>query len=132
MRLSIFSNHWPLADTANINGFHVCNVATVIRVRNASFPTRSCVVDPGVPVSHSVALNWTASASQNIAGYNIYRGNVSGGPYVKINTSLIAPTTYTDNNVEAGRTYYYVGTAVNTSSAESIYSNQAPATIPTP
>lgn len=42
-----------------------------------------------------VDLSWTASTSI-VAGYNMYRGKVSGGPYTKINTSLIAGTTYTD------------------------------------
>src|SRR5260370_38299837 len=37
-----------------------------------------------VPVSHSVTLDWTASKSSNIVGYNVYRGGTSGGPYVQI------------------------------------------------
>jgi hypothetical protein len=84
------------------------------------------------PVSHSVSLNWTASTSPNIVGYNVYRGTVSGGPYTKLDSSLITGTTYTDTAVAAGQTYYYVATAVNSSNQESAYSNQASATVPTP
>src|SRR5580698_6997371 len=41
-----------------------------------------------VSQNHTVGLSWTASTSQNVVGYNIYRGNQSGGPYAKINSSL--------------------------------------------
>ncbi|HTA22158.1 MAG TPA: choice-of-anchor D domain-containing protein [Terriglobales bacterium] len=82
------------------------------------------------PVQHSVALSWTASSSPNIDGYNIYRSGTSGGPYSKLNSSLNLGTTYTDNTVVDGSTYYYVTTAVNSGSQESTYSNQAQAVIP--
>jgi hypothetical protein len=80
--------------------------------------------------NHSVGLSWTASTSQNVVGYNIYRGNQSGGPYAKINPSLDSNTAYTDTSVTDGNTYYYVTTAVNSDNEESVYSNQAQATIP--
>jgi fibronectin type 3 domain-containing protein len=80
------------------------------------------------PAQHTVDLSWTASA--NAVGYNIYRGTVSGGPYTMINTSLDGSTAYTDSTVTSGTTYYYVATAVDGSSNESGYSNQAQAVIP--
>jgi len=83
-----------------------------------------------VSQNHSVDLSWTASSSQNVVGYNIYRGNQSGGPYAKINSSLDSSTSYTDSSVTDGNTYYYVTTAVNSDNEESVYSNQAQATIP--
>jgi fibronectin type 3 domain-containing protein len=49
-----------------------------------------------------------------------------------LNSSLAATTTYIDTTVQAGQTYYYVVTAVDSSNVESAYSNQASATIPTP
>lgn len=82
------------------------------------------------PVQHTVDLNWNASSGA--VGYNLYRGTVSGGPYTMINTSLDGTTAYTDNTVVSGQTYYYVATAVDGSSQESGYSNQAQAIIPTP
>ncbi len=84
------------------------------------------------PPTHSVSLSWTASPSQNIIGYNIYRGVTSGGPYSKINSVLNASTLYTDTTVVDGTTYYYVTTAVNSSNEESANSNQATAVIPPP
>jgi hypothetical protein len=84
------------------------------------------------PVQHTVSLNWTASTSPNITGYNIYRATESGGPYTKVNASLDAGTSYADKTVSSGGTYYYVTTAVNSSSVESGYSNQAEAEVPRP
>jgi len=79
---------------------------------------------------HTVDLSWNASSGA--VGYNIYRGSVSGGPYTVINSSLDGTTAYTDNTVVSGQTYYYVATAVNSTSQESGYSNQATAVIPNP
>ena len=67
-----------------------------------------------------------------VVGYNVYRGGTSGGPYNKINSALDGSTAYTDSGVLAGQTYYYVTTAVDSTGAESVYSNQVTAVIPTP
>jgi hypothetical protein len=80
----------------------------------------------------SVTLTWTASTSPNIAGYNVYRSTVSGGPYTILNSSVIAVLTYTDTSVQAGQTYYYVTTAVDSQGVECAYSNQAAVTVPSP
>ena len=77
---------------------------------------------------HSVTLNWKASTSQ-VVGYNVYRGTASGGPYALISSSDAA-TSYSDTSVQAGAAYYYVVTAVNSSGQESVYSNQASASVP--
>jgi hypothetical protein len=79
---------------------------------------------------HTLDVTWNTSA--DAVGYNIYRGTASGGPYTMINTSLDSTTTYTDNTVVSGQTYYYVATAVNGDSQESGYSNQATAIVPNP
>jgi hypothetical protein len=78
----------------------------------------------------TVNLSWDASA--DAVGYNVYRGTVSGGPYTMINASLDSTTTYTDNTVASGQTYYYVTTAVNSESQQSGYSNQTTAVVPNP
>jgi hypothetical protein len=83
-----------------------------------------------VTVSHSVTLNWAASTSSNIVGYNLYRGSTSGGPYTQI--GFTGGTSYVDTNVSSGQTYYYVATAVDGSNNESADSNQAAAVIPIP
>ena len=75
-----------------------------------------------------VDLAW--GGSQSAVGYNVYRSANSGGPYTKINSGLIPSTSYTDNNVQSGFTYYYVATSVDSEQHESGYSNQASANVP--
>ena len=84
---------------------------------------------PAFAIGQVVDLSWGASTS-SVAGYNVYRSATSGGPYTKINSSLVTRTKYTDSNVQAGQTYYYVTTAVSFSDIESRYSNQTKAAIP--
>lgn len=61
----------------------------------------------------------------------MYRAGVSGGPYASV-ASGNSGTSYVDGSVQAGQTYYYVVTAVDTNGAESVYSNQVQAVIPSP
>jgi fibronectin type 3 domain-containing protein len=77
-----------------------------------------------------VALSWAADQSA-AAGYNVYRATNAGGPFTQI-YSFDPDTTYNDNAVQAGYTYYYVVTAVGSTGSESGYSNQVQALIPTP
>ena len=117
--------------TANVAGSGVCNVVVVQRVINAKLsatvgnPLGNCLTGS----LHSATLNWTASISAGVTGYKIYRGTASGGPYTLV-TTVGTVTTYTDNTVQAGLSYYYVVTAV--ASGESTFSNQVQANIPTP
>jgi hypothetical protein len=83
-------------------------------------------------LAHSATLTWTASTS-TVTGYNIYRGTLSGGPYVLISSFSVVPgTQYVDSSVVSGQTYYYVATAVASGNAESVHSNEVWAAIPTP
>jgi hypothetical protein len=109
---------------ANLDG-GVCGSALVQQVVNAALG-EGCLAT----LSHSVSLNWTASVSANIAGYNVYRSTTNGGPYTQLNGSLVTTTSYTDNRVAAGQTYYYVATAVDTSNDQSADSNQTQVTVP--
>ena len=81
---------------------------------------------------HSVSLNWNQSSSANVVGYNIYRSGLSSGPYTKINSALDVTTSGTDSTVQAGQTYYYVVTAVDSSSGESGYSSPVGVVVPSP
>ena len=80
-------------------------------------------------VTHSVTLTWTASVS-TVSGYNVYRSTVSGGPYTKLNPTLVSSTTYADTAVTAGLTYYYVVSSVDSSNVESVDSAEVFATVP--
>jgi len=81
------------------------------------------------PSQHSVFLSWTASTS-TIVGYHVYRGTVGGGPYSWLYS--VSGTSYTDANVVSGGHYFYVTTAVDSEGAESAFSNETYAVIPSP
>ena len=110
--------------TANINGQGVCTVVTVQRVVNAALGG-PCVTD-----IRTVTLNWVASVTPGVVGYNVYRSTTSGGPYTKINSSNVAATTYADQAVSPGQTYYYVVRSIGNTGLESVNSNQAIAVVP--
>lgn len=116
--------------TANIDGAGVCNVIVVQRVANAAAAGGTCLVNTST--SHSVTLTWVSSTSPNITGYNIYRSSSSSGPFTKLNSAVIAGTSFSDTAVTAGQTYYYAATAVDSNNLESDYSNVAQAVIPSP
>lgn len=107
--------------------------ANVTFVSNASnSPIVQSLSGSGTLPQHSVALGWNTSTSVGVVGYNIYRGTASGGPFTRINSALDATPFDTDSTVQAGQTYYYVVTAVDSTGAESSYSSQVQAVIPYP
>jgi fibronectin type 3 domain-containing protein len=76
-----------------------------------------------------VTLTWNPSTSV-VSGYHIYRGTTSGGPYSLLNSILDPGTSFVDSNVAKGSEYFYVTTAVDSFGVESVFSNEASATIP--
>ncbi|MFA5240260.1 MAG: cellulase family glycosylhydrolase, partial [Phycisphaerae bacterium] len=75
-----------------------------------------------------VSLNWNDNSEGDLNGYNIYRSLTSGGSQTKLNGALLTSSDYIDNTVTNGTTYYYVVTAVDTSSNESADSGEVSAT----
>jgi hypothetical protein len=71
-----------------------------------------------------IVLTWLPNTEPDICGYNVYRADVSGGPYEKLNTSLITDTTYIDTTVVSGTGYYYCVTASIKALAESRLSSE--------
>jgi len=106
------------------------NVTFVSNATNS--PTAQSLSGSATSAQHSVALSWNTSTSSNVAGYNVYRGTVSGGPYTRINSALDTTPFSTDTTAQSGQTYYYVTTAVDSSGMESGYSNQVQAVVPYP
>ena len=60
----------------------------------------------------------------------MYRTSPPGGP-VKLTPKIISATQYTDRTVEAGHTYIYFVTSVDSRGMESSPSMKATVTIPT-
>jgi hypothetical protein len=79
--------------------------------------------------NHVVDLSWKASASGDVAGYNVYRGP-DGTTWTKINPSLTAATLYSDATVANDATYYYATTAVDLYGHESKKTAPVKAVIP--
>ncbi len=80
---------------------------------------------------HSVTLTWTPSTS-SVTGYNVYRESASGGPTVKVTSQPVMGHEFKDANVEAGKTYIYYVTSVDSRGVESTPTNKTLATVPSP
>ena len=93
----------------------------------ASTKSYTVIIQPSA--NHVVSLNWNASTSQNIAGYNMYR-SPDGATWQKINVSLIASALYSDSTVANGSTYYYAATAVDINGNESVKSASVQVIVP--
>lgn len=72
----------------------------------------------------TIRLSWSASNDTGIAGYNVYRSEVSNDNYIKLNDKLLSENFYTDTSVVFETTYYYAVTAVNSDTVESYFSDE--------
>jgi hypothetical protein len=79
--------------------------------------------------NHVVNLDWNASTSSDVVGYNVYR-SPDAATWKKINVSLIGPTLYSDATVANSSTYYYATTAVDVKGNESVRTPPVKAVIP--
>lgn len=111
--------------TINVAGPGVCNAIVVQRVINASLG-QTCLVSTGL---HVVSLNWSASTSSGVTGYQVSRGNSASGPFSVLATVGSTTLTYLDTTVASGTTYYYV---IATVAGSSVSSNSSPISAPVP
>jgi hypothetical protein len=101
----------------------------VVTATSQADSTKSASATITVAAPHTVALTWTPSSSSGVT-YSVYRGTVSGGPYILLVSGVVG-NSYADKNVQSGSTYYYVTTAA-ASGVQSSYSNEVQAVIPMP
>lgn len=81
------------------------------------------------PGNGTASLQWTASSSKNVAGYNVYRAEANGSwPSTPLATVSSATLAYTDTGLTNGSTYTYRVTAYESAGNQSSPSNQASAT----
>lgn len=82
-----------------------------------------------IGITDHINITWQKNVELDIAGYNLYRSQTSGGPYTKVNTTLITDTTYDDYGVSPGIIYYYCATAQIKAFTESRLSNESSAQL---
>ncbi|HYA85600.1 MAG TPA: hypothetical protein VEI57_00840 [Nitrospirota bacterium] len=82
-----------------------------------------------VPGVGRVFLSWQENKESDLAGYHVYRSRRHGRDYDRLTDRLLLRTTYLDESVKEGNTYYYVVTAVDQSGNESEYSNEIKVTV---
>lgn len=79
-------------------------------------PSAPSLAPPGVAPGR-IALFWTANSEPDVAGYFLFRStdpNLPKDKWTKLTPTLYTKTTFTDENVETGKTYYYYVVAVDT------------------
>jgi hypothetical protein len=134
---SLFSGQFPNGLTLSSSSGTISGTPTLaalfsftIQVHDSVGASASTAFSINVAaVAHSAVLAWNPSTSV-VIGYNTYRGTTSGGPYTKLNSSVVPGITYTDSTVQSGLTYFYVVTGVDSNSFESVLSNELSAAIP--
>ena len=72
----------------------------------------------------AIDLSWDANTEGDLDHYNVKRSPSSGSGYVTIDSTNAGTTSFTDSPPLRGEIYYYVVTAVDTSSNESGNSNE--------
>jgi len=80
-----------------------------------------------------IALFWTANSEPDVVGYNLYRStdpNLPKEKWVKLTPQPQTRTTFQDQNVETGKTYYYYVTAIDNAGNESKASQVVSETLP--
>ena len=138
------SSYYPAVFTLGVDGVLRVQVSapsdSVIGLvqtwKKVSSPATTSVAQSSVPTNlaatgsgAAVGLNWSG-VSGATDGYNLYRGTFSGGEgRIPVSDFPIQGTQYTDANVDAGSTYYYVCRAVYADGTESSNSNEAVVTI---
>ncbi|MGB8480962.1 MAG: hypothetical protein WCE63_19325 [Acidobacteriaceae bacterium] len=129
--LQLDSSHSPAVQVATRDTFPPATPSGLVAV-----PV-SALMNNGAP---EVDLSWSANTEPDLAQYRVYRRNVTSnqlmrriapepgaGPGVE---TIVAPA-YRDLHVQAGQTYTYAVTAVDTSGNESRRSAEVTITVPT-
>jgi Transmembrane protein 131-like N-terminal/Abnormal spindle-like microcephaly-assoc'd, ASPM-SPD-2-Hydin len=103
--------------------------ATPVKLAVAGSASTSPTSTPASTAAHSVTLDWN-NGSSSTKGYHVYRGEVAGGPFTRLDAALLESTSYKDTAVIGGGHYFYVVTAVGAGGSESAYSNEVSVEIP--
>lgn len=89
---------------------------------------RAKQVQPPPQKPHTVTLHWHPSVTKG-AKYNVYRSLTQGKGYVKLNAQPLTDGSYLDNDVQSGKTYYYITRSIS-GDKESLNSNEVQVKVP--
>jgi Tol biopolymer transport system component/flagellar hook assembly protein FlgD/fibronectin type 3 domain-containing protein len=120
------------------NGVYTYRVTAVDLSGNESLPSQEAFVEvridilasprdltiEAVPAGSALRASWRFEGPP-IQGFNLYRSTLPQGPYGLANRSLIGTTSFLDEGLTNGVTYYYVVVAVDSLGNESPFSNEA-------
>lgn len=81
------------------------------------------------PTNARISLGWTAHPGENLAGYRVYRRKQGGAAWTKLNQTLVATASYTDDAAVSGQSYDYAVSAVATDGYESPLSTVATGSV---
>lgn len=70
------------------------------------------------------AIDMTWNSVPGASAYNIYRSQLSGGGWTRINTTPLVGTSFTDSGLRNASAYYYVARALDSAGNESTPSNE--------
>lgn len=144
------NNAWTLPVTVSASDFQSTDPTQMTRARQADFSLPEITfmhlvpgsdltglgcfdAPPAAPTGLSAAADSDTSitlawnAADGATAYDIKRATTPGGPYDTVATG-ITDTSYTDNGLTTGTTYYYVVAGVKGWSEEGANSNEASAT----
>lgn len=99
--------------------------STTVIVHVDSDPACACVDDlKARPKAGKIQLTWIHSGAHH---YNVYRGTIAGGPYLKIAATTSTYSTFLDANAVNGTRYFYVVREADFLDRESCQSNETSA-----
>jgi hypothetical protein len=122
---------WVYADLDGTgNGYEVSQAGdlTVLPSGDNTAPAAPTNLTVSEASPSFIRLVWDPVPDADLYRYEVYRGEVIGGPYGKIGNVPGSSTEYMDWSVSTGMTYFYVVAAADTSFNLSGYSNEAEAT----
>ncbi|OGW37505.1 MAG: hypothetical protein A2010_07090 [Nitrospirae bacterium GWD2_57_9] len=77
-----------------------------------------------VPGVNRIFMTWNENKERDLAGYHVYRSRKSGRDHERLTEKPVNRTTYSDDKVKAGISYFYVVTAVDLAGNESDFSKE--------
>jgi PKD repeat protein len=103
------------ADSTNPFGPYIDLTAKVCDLQVTGIGSGAPAAPTGLiatPGDLNISLLWNANSEPDLQGYNVFRSE-AGGPYAKINGSLVTQPSFLDTAVSSGTQYCYKVQAVN-------------------